>query len=115
MAGPVKAIQPEEKLSSSDSSNLNCMGAGEVAPPRVHTSARPAPVPAPAPLLRGRANTLSVLSSVLEVTTRPRSGDSGQTASPTPYPQQVLRAGSGTRVLRSTCMRRDESADACQP
>ena len=45
MAGPVKAIQPEEWPSW----NLNCMGAGEEGPPRVHTRARPAPAPAPAP------------------------------------------------------------------
>ncbi len=73
MAGPVKAIKPEETMASS---NLNCMGAGEEAPPRVHTSARPAPAPAPAlaPLLRGRANTLNVLSLSSEVTSRPRMG-----------------------------------------
>jgi hypothetical protein len=77
------------------------MGAGEEAPPRVPTSAKPAPSPAPAltatPLLRGKVNTLNVLSLVLEVTSRPRVG---QTAMPTPSPHMVFRAGTGTRASK---------------
>ena len=77
------------------------MGAREEAPPRVHTRARPAPAPAPAPapLLRGRANTLNVLSLWSEVTRRPRAGHA---AMPNPFPQWVLRAGSGRSLSRPT-------------
>ncbi len=78
----------------------------------MHTSAMPAHVPAPAPasLLGGRVNTLKVLSMKLEVTTRPRVG---QTAIPNPAPQLVAKVGSGTRVATSTAMRGEKGDDIC--
>ena len=88
------------------------MGAGEEAPPRVHTSAMPALVPAlaPASLLCGRVNTLKLLSMKLEVTSRPRAGHA---AMPNPVPQLVVKVGSGTRVPTSTALRGEEGDDIC--
>jgi hypothetical protein len=77
------------------------MGAGVKALPRVQTGVRPPPAPAPAPasapipLLRGSANTFTRLVLAVEV------ARVVQTAMPTPCPQRVLRAGSGTKVVRS--------------
>ena len=94
MAEPVRAIQPEGPLPSW---NLNCMGAGEEAPPRVHTGGKPVPVPEVLLSLLRRANTLRVLFQRLEVTRRRRIG---QTAKPLPLPHLVLKAGSGTRASK---------------
>ena len=79
MGGPVKAIQPDQP---------------QEANPRVHTIARPATVQVPEVVVRllGRANTLNVLSLLLEVTSRPRVGHA---AKPTPKTEVVVRRGKG--------------------
>jgi hypothetical protein len=94
VAGPVKVIQPELPWPLQ---SLNCMGAGEEAPPRVHTRAKPVSDTEGALILCGRENTLNMLLLSLEVTSRPRVG---QAAKPTPRPHMVLRDGTGTRSPR---------------
>jgi hypothetical protein len=79
--------------------NLNCMGAGEEAPPRVYIRAKPVPVTEGMLILCGRVKTLRVLLMLSDVTTRPCTG---QTAIPTPSRHLVLREGSGTRSPRLT-------------
>jgi hypothetical protein len=91
----VNAIQPEEqKKVVAQILNLNCMGAGEEAPPKTHKSDI-----SPRPQLRGNLKTLNVLLLAFEVTSKPRVG---HTAMPTPGPQNVVNVGTATRVARST-------------
>jgi hypothetical protein len=94
---PENAKNPEKPRKS------KCMGVGELAPPKVHTLARPVQAADAWPTLRvdGRANTLRVLSLWLEVTRSPREG---QTAKPAPFPHGVARAGSNTKEFRSTAI-----------
>ena len=64
MVGPVKAIKPDDQPSP----NLNCIGGVEEALPRVHTRGKPVAIMEAVARLLGRANTLRVSSTMLEVT-----------------------------------------------
>ena len=64
VTSPVKVSQPDLWPSPT---KLNCMGAAQQAPPRVHTSANAAPSGPDNASLLGRWKTLRVLSLLLEV------------------------------------------------